>query len=320
MRITTSLLAVAVTFGVVSCSPTRRTSSQAGPSRPLVDHHQHLFSPATHERVSQLPLRPARDLITQLDSVGIRRAVVLSMAYGFARESIQVQNELEKVRAENDWTAAQVAQFPGRLRGFCSVNPLRDYAVEEITRCARNANLRTGLKMHFGASDVQLDDTAHVARVRRVFRTANEHRMAILVHMRASVNNKRAYGARNAEIFLSTLVSAAPDIPIQIAHLAGAGGYDEPRVDSVIAVFVDAVAKRDPRMQNVYFDLSGGLATSAGRHTLIVRRLRELGIERLLYGSDAAVTPTAEYASFRTLPLTAEEFRRIESNVAPYMR
>ena len=321
MRSIASLsLVAAVTLGIASCASAPRASSTSAPSRPLVDHHQHLFSAATHERVSALPLRPARDLTAQLDSVGIRRAVVLSMSYGFARESIQVENELEKVRAENDWTAAQVALYPERLLGFCSVNPLRDYAVDEITRCARNAHLRTGLKMHFGASDVQLDDTAHVARVRRAFRTANEHRMAIVVHMRASVNKKRAYGARNAEVLLSELISAAPDIPIQIAHLGGAGGYDDPGADSVIAVFVDAVAKRDPRMRNVYFDLSGGLATSTGRHALIVRRLRELGIERLLYGSDAAVTPSAEYASFRTLPLTAEEFRRIESNVAPYMR
>ena len=134
------------------------------------------------------------------------------------------------------------------------------------------------------------------------------------------VDRKRPCGARNADVFLNELVAAAPDVPIQIAHLGGAGGYDDPGADSVIAVFVDAVAKRDPRMRNVYFDLSGGLATSTTRHALIVRRLRELGIGRLLYGSDAAVLPATEYASFRTLPLTAEEFRRIQSNVAPYVK
>lgn len=315
----TAALPFALILGIASCASTARMAALAR-SRPLVDHHQHLFSAATHARVAALPLRDASDLIAQLDSVGIRRAVVLSMSYGFARESLQVANELEKVRADNDWTAAQVARYPDRLLGICSVNPVRDYALDEIARCARNPGIRSGLKLHFGASDVQLDDSAHVARVRRVFRAANEHRMAIIVHMRASVSKKRPYGARNAEVFLHQLVAAAPDVPIQIAHLAAAGGYDDPPADSVVAVFVDAVAKRDPRMRNVYFDLSGGLATSTTRHSLIVRRLRELGIERLLYGSDAAVTPAVEYASFRTLPLTAEEFRRIDSNVAPYMR
>jgi hypothetical protein len=32
--------------------------------------------------------------------------------------------------AENDWTSAQVAKYPHRLIGFCSVNPLRPYAVD----------------------------------------------------------------------------------------------------------------------------------------------------------------------------------------------
>lgn len=317
MRPTRSSLLI-VALGAAACASATHTAS--APSRPLVDHHQHLFSAATHERVSSLPLRSARDLIAQLDSVGIRRAVILSMAYGFAREPAQVPNEIEKVRAENDWTAAQVAQFPDRLRAFCSVNPLRDYALDEIARCARDPYLRTGLKLHFGASDVQLEDTAQLARVRNAFRAANEHRMAIVVHMHASVSKKRAYGARNAEIFLDELIPAAPDVPIQIAHLGGAGGYDEPPVDSIIAVFANAVATHDPRMAHVYFDISGGVAASKERHALIVQRLRELGIERILYGSDAAGPVGGEYASFRSLPLTEAEFRRIESNVAPYMR
>lgn len=317
MRPTRSSL-LAVALGAAACASA--THPAPAPSRPLIDHHQHLFSAATHERVASLPLRGARDLIAQLDSVGIRRAVILSMAYGFAREPAQVPNEIEKVRAENDWTAAQVAQYPDRLRAFCSVNPLRDYALDEIARCAKDPYLRTGLKLHFGASDVQLEDTAQLARVRNVFRAANEHRMAIIVHMHASVSKKRAYGTRNADIFLNELIAAAPDVPIQIAHLGGAGGYDEPAIDSVIAVFVQAVAKHDPRMAQVYFDISGGVASSKERHPLIVQRLRELGIERVLYGSDAAGPVGGEYASFRTLPLTEAEFRRIESNVAPYMR
>jgi hypothetical protein len=32
--------------------------------------------------------------------------------------------------AENDWTSAQVAKYPHRLIGFCSVNSLRPYAVD----------------------------------------------------------------------------------------------------------------------------------------------------------------------------------------------
>src|SRR4029453_6177877 len=92
-----------------------------------------------------------------------------------------VENEYDQVKAENDWTSAQVARFPDRLRGFCGVNPLKDYALEEIARCAKDPRLRTGLKMHFGNSDVDLGNAKHVERVAEIFKAANTHRMAIVV-------------------------------------------------------------------------------------------------------------------------------------------
>ena len=58
----------------------------------------------------------ADHLVKQLDEVGIRRAVVVSDAYYFgAGEKQPVPDEQELARAENDWTAQQVAQFPNRL-------------------------------------------------------------------------------------------------------------------------------------------------------------------------------------------------------------
>jgi predicted TIM-barrel fold metal-dependent hydrolase len=104
--------------------------------------------------------------------------------------------------AENDWTGAQVAKYPNRWLGFCSVNPLRPYALKEIARCAKNPNLRTGLKLHFGNSDLDVDNPDQLARVCRVFRVANEHHMAIVVHMHANIDHHRPYGAKEARIFL----------------------------------------------------------------------------------------------------------------------
>ena len=72
--------------------------------------------------------------------------------------------------ADNDW-AAQVAQFPERLVGFCGVNPLKDYAIEEVARCAKNPNLRRGLKLHFGPAVIDYQNPAHIRR--RVFQAAN---------------------------------------------------------------------------------------------------------------------------------------------------
>jgi uncharacterized protein len=112
---------------------------------------------------------------------------------------------------------------------------------------------------------------------------------------------------------------------VQIAHLAGAGGYEDPAQDEAIAVFVDAVARKDPRMARVYFDVSGvaGLGNWRARADLIAERIRQLGIERILYGSDGSQgdwDPAKAWAAFRQLPLTEDEFRRISANLAPYLR
>jgi len=219
-----------------------------------------------------------------------------------------------------------VARFPSRLIGFCGINPLRDYALDELSRCAKDPHLHSGLKLHFGNSDVDLDNPQHVARLREVFRAANGYRMAVVIHMRPSVTMKRPYGARQAHRFLDEVVPAAPNVTIQIAHLAGAGGYDDPAIDQALAVFVDAIARNDGRMSRVYFDASGvtGLGHWEEKTELVATRIRQLGVSRVLYGSDGAagenLRPREAWAAFRRLPLSEDEFRIIEANVAPYMR
>jgi predicted TIM-barrel fold metal-dependent hydrolase len=290
------------------------------------DYHQHLFSPAIAERANIQPVS-AQDLVTLLDEAGIERAVVLSLAYQYGNPNRPpVENEYERVKAENDWTSKEVARFPNRLVGFCSVNPLRDYALEEIDRCAKDPQLRRGLKMHFGNSDVDLLNPQHVKLLQAVFRSANNHRMALVVHMRATVSQKRPYGTAQGRAFLAEVLPFAPDVPVQIAHLAGAGGYDDRLADEVMAVFVDAIAARDARVAKILFDVSGvaGLGQWKTKMDLIVRRIREVGVERVLYGSDGAggknPTPRQAWAAFLELPLTKDEVRTIAKNVAPYMR
>src|SRR6476660_2612064 len=234
------------------------TPAASDPLTPVIDHHQHLFSPSVQEVSPTLQPMNATELVKLLDEAGIRRAVVLSLGYQYGNPNKPlVPDEYSAVKAENDWTAAQIAPFADRLRGFCGLNPLKPYALDEISRCAHIPQLRFGLKLHFGNSDVDLTNADHVKKLQQVFAAANERRMAIVVHMRSSVTAKRPYGARSARAFVNDVLPFAPDVPVQIAHLAGAGGYEDPAIDEALAVFVDAIANRDPRMKNVYFDASG---------------------------------------------------------------
>ena len=298
-----------------------------------MDHHQHFFSPPLAQLVTPNPLPPggtavepidADKLISLLDAAGIRRALVLALGYSWGNPSRNVENEYERVKAENDWVAAQVARYPDRLRAFCSFNPLKDYALDELARCGANPNLRGGLKLHIGNARLNYHNAQHLERLRAVFRAANARRIPIVIHMRASISGGLAYGREEARIFLDSILPAASDIPLQIAHLAGAGGYDA-KTDSALSVFVDAVARRNPRAERLWFDVTtvAREATDADAK-LIATRIRQLGVHRVLYGSDAAtggnLPPREAWAEFLKLPLTTEEFRTIASNIAPYMR
>ncbi len=305
----------------------------AAPGAPAADHHQHLFSPAIIALIDPAPapdaLReiPVTELIAHLDAAGIRRAAVMSTAYMYGRPSRIVEDEYAKVKAENDWTGAQAAKYPGRLRAFCGFNPLKDYALAELERCAAHPHLRHGIKMHFGNSDVQLENPAHVARLKDVFRAANRHRMAIAIHLRASISLKRPYGAAQARALLEHLMPEVPDTMVQVAHFSGSGpGYEDPQSNEVMGVFAEAAARKDPNTRRLYFDVAS-IATpdiSPAHARDMVDRIRKVGVDKILYGSDAAtptnMKPREAWAAFRALPLTDAEFKRIAANVAPYLR
>jgi predicted TIM-barrel fold metal-dependent hydrolase len=303
-------------------------ATQSAPA-PVIDYHQHLFSPAAAALVTGKPNSPgisARDLVSLLDSAGIQRALVLSVAYTWGKASrAPVANEYEHVKAENDWTAQQVAEYPNRLRAFCSLNPLKPYALEELARCSKDPHLHYGLKLHFGNSDVDLDNPKNVAQVKKVFEAANGYHMPIVVHLHPSIDNQRKYGADEARVFVNELLTAAPDVPVQIGHLAGAGGYDA-ATDSALSVFTDAIAKHDGRMKNVWFDTTVVVRPNVSPDDLqrIAARIRQIGVERVLYGSGAPANPLmypkAGWAAFQRLPLAPAEQRVVATNIPPYMR
>ncbi|QYF92386.1 amidohydrolase family protein [Massilia sp. PAMC28688] len=298
---------------------------------PLADHHQHLFSPAIVAVVGLPPGSPsylgAADIVGLLDQAGTRRAAVLSVAYMYGSPKRKIENEYDKVKAENDWTLSETEKFPGRLKAMCGVNPLKDYALAELARCAGEARFGRAIKLHFGNSDVEVDKPEHMAKLKQFFSAANGHGMGLIVHMRASISLKRPYGADQARVFLEQLMPLVPDVPVQLAHMAGTGpGYDDPPSDAAMAVMADAAAARDPRTRNLWFDVASVAdAEIAPAHAAkLVERIRRAGVGRILYGTDAAVgtnlRPRQSWEAFSKLPLTPAELRTIATNVAPYLR
>ncbi len=302
----------------------------AGPTdgiTPYADYHVHLLGPYAAPAARFKEPITAERLVADLDKAGIRRAIVLSEAFwiggpggGNVPRLAPAKDQATAVQLENDWTARQVARYPDRLVMACGINPLDAWAMTELERCARIPGVRAlKLNVSDGGDDIDFHDPAQVATLRDFFAAANARHMPIVIHL----GSRGGYGRREVRTFLQDVMSAAPGIPVQIAHLSS--GFQSP---DALSEFADARAAHDPLARNLYFDLSIGryrdLDDSVGR--FIADAIRKIGIDHVLYASDEQPgdqhQPTkVNWREMRSeLPLTTSEFRTIANNVAPYLR
>jgi predicted TIM-barrel fold metal-dependent hydrolase len=264
----------------------------------------------------------AEEYIAELDKAGIKRGVILSTAFIFGWGAGELRpGEYEKVKAENNWIAEQVARFPDRLVGFCAFNPLKNYALAEVSRCAKMPQIK-GLKFHFEDSNVDLRKPDHLEKIRQVFKAANDARLAIVAHIATAETKKTEMtGKESSTIFLNQVLPVAPDIKIQLAHEAGSGSF-EPASEAAFMVFADAISSGDKRTNNLYFDL-GGISDKEAAARL-VKAMRRVGIKRFLFGSDRTGTnnlaPSEAWKAVLQLPLTEDEFKTIAANVMPWVK
>lgn len=139
------------------------------------DHHMHLRSSdnaalwaAICSRIEgacppEMPMPPSvntsEEAIAALDAAGLQKGVLLSLAYfcGMPEMASSEFDSAELARKENTFVAEQAAKYPDRLVGLFSVNPLADYALDEVRYQADLGALR-GLKLHFTNSAVDLSD------------------------------------------------------------------------------------------------------------------------------------------------------------------
>jgi len=297
---------------------------------PYADFHTHLLGPYAlpleNPRRHTQPVSAER-LIADLDAAGIRHALVLSEAFwiggpgaGTVSRQVPAPDPATAVRLENDWTAAQVARYPARLVMACGIKPLDVWAIPELQRCAKMPGVRA-MKINIGENGDNLDlhDTAHVGGLRRFFAAANALRMPIVVHL----GSRGGFGRAEVRIFLREIVAAAPDIPVQVAHLSSAFQHPD-----ALSEFADARAAHDPLAANLYFDLSVGSFEDPDRATgrFIADAIRRIGLEHVLYASDEqpgdqhAPTAVNWREMYAALPLTEAEFRAIADNVTPYVK
>jgi predicted TIM-barrel fold metal-dependent hydrolase len=297
---------------------------------PRLDAHTHFFSPALVARTRALisdadiaaAVRPldAAYVLDELDRTGVERALVLSTAYVNATDVAALgartpsADEYRLVRHDNDFTAAEAAKAPTRLIPFASVDPKREYALEEVKRCIERLNMR-GVKLHFANSDIRLRDQEHRDRVFEVFRYAAGRNIPVVAHIHNEL--LEAFGAREIEILIAELVGPLPTLSISIAHLGWGGGAGA-QAQKALEILASTVRRRPLVAARLWADFSAVLLTrafpplqsmSSAEQASIGSVMRAWGADRLLWGSDTI--PEALRQSRAVWPLSDEEWEII---------
>lgn len=299
---------------------------------PRLDAHAHLISrdlaawmrSSSADAEVRRAVRPinGRIVVDALEEDGIARALVLSTACLHASDSSRGGRrkrpaaEYRDVQNENDFTALEARGHEPALIPFASVNPKRDYAVQEFIRCIEQHRMR-GLSVHFGESDVRLRDGLHVSRVQALFAEAARRNVPVIAH----IYNEAVpdFGTADVDILMGQVVAPNPGLRLAIAHLGGAGGADEQRTLRIFAVLIQAIRAHPQVARQVWADCSSVLLTeprpgagaiSAAQRVALGRMFRDWGVDRLMWGTDTLTDrhPTSLEQARMAWPLTEDEW------------
>jgi len=164
----------------------------------------------------------------------------------------------DQFRSANNYVLESMRRFPGRVIGFCYLNPnYPGESVEEMERCAAEGMRGVKLWIACRASDPKLEP---------VVSRAIELDLPILIHSFDKTTGNLPGESRPEDI--ADLAARFPRAKIVMAHLHGNGFRGVAEVAG---------------LKNVSVDLSG----SDPEVGLVEYALEELGADRLIFGSDA---------------------------------
>ena len=254
------------------------TTGQGGPwgdSRPttVIDCHAHLF-----HRSRPTWSDDDRKLIAAADALGIDQ---LCCSILTPRRPASV----EGFRDCNRWAAEAQTRFPGRVRGYCYVNPGHQReALEEIRRCVQDHRF-VGVKLY---NEYRCTDPV----VFPIVELAIELGVPILHHAGHShyfitEQPHISDGARLAE-----LSRRYPEAMLICAHICGGGDWE----------WTIKALRNAP---GVFLDTSGSVTDDG----VVELAARVLGVDRLLFGCDMSMT--ASVGRILGAELTSQEKMKI---------
>lgn len=249
-------------------------AARAGPAG--TDCHMHVQPSG----LGGLPNDAARVQLA-LEGAGLARACVLSFGYKAPSDCTppDCRSQREATQKANDWTLAEAAKSENLL-GFCGVPIMAPWAGDEVARCAK-AGAR-GLKLHSKGEGITLRDAGPAAAFGAVLDASAKAQLPVLIHIGA--------GAEEATAFFA-IVASHPKATVIAAHFLAQDA---------------ALLPKAPK--NLYVEVSGLVLAPKAAGAYFVKMWREMGMERVLLGSDwPLLHPSEHLAYLRAYPLTAKE-------------
>ncbi len=321
-------------------------SAAAAPAL-VIDHHVHLLGPNLIRDWKSLGVRFSRPegvylspaTLLEPDVVDGRtvapildRVVLVPMGHLYANAEfrdgleLDLDQEYERLRGENDHVAAQARRWPGRAVALCSVNPLRPYAETELARCREMKGV-VGIKVHVASNEIDLREPEDLATLARLAGWLEAAELSLLIHLDPQ---RRGHTTAHIEAFANAVLEPHPRLQVIVAHLGGSGGYG-PWTKSVFRTLLDWVESREAEGDSrpgLYFDLSatflpsdseGVPATTEVQARALAEDLRRAGPKRLIFGSDYPVFAPQDHALAlrQKVGLSAEELAAIQANHPP---
>lgn len=217
-------------------------------------------------------------------SIGIQRAIVLSNSYSKMAYR-------DYARTQNSFVAKEAKKNPTKIAGACAVNPLMDWAQEEMRRC-KSDGLKV-LKLHTMASGMDLRRHADLIELKRVLTLAIELKFTVLVHGNLPKNSR----GNEAEILLKTLAEY-PKLRFIIGHLMG-------REYELLKTFTHPNFLVEVSVLPIW-------AKEKAEKENLVKVMREVGMKKFVFGSDWPVFHPAELLkALQELPLRSSELEDV---------
>lgn len=258
----------------------------------IIDSHTHAFPPAIcRERERFFDNEPAfkllyatpgsrlvgaAEIIDMMDAQGVDKSVL----FGFPWRSA------DTFKANNDYILDAVHRYPGRLIGFCCLDPLHPSAPREVERCL-GAGLSGVGELAFYTSGI---DESCCEGLEPIMALSRRHRCPVMIHTNEPVGHQYPGKTPNTLAQIYAMVKRFPDNQIILAHWGG-------------GLFLYTLLKREVReaLINVWYDTAA--SPFLYRPQIYQQAMALAGEDKVLFGTDFPLLKPRRY--FKEMDMAA---------------